>query len=126
MKKEVIPNKSPKKNFPRAVKAGDRIYMATAAIDDDGNTVGPGFKEQLDYIFSEMKETLESLGSSMDELVEMTMYMVNMERDGKKVGRVWAKYIKSTPTVAWIGTPQLLPLDPPLLIEITSTAIIPA
>lgn len=74
--------------------------FSSPAVGGDGNTVGPGFEEQLDYIFSEMKETLENLGSSMDELVEMTMYMVNMEREGKKVGRVWAKYIESTPSVA--------------------------
>ena len=35
MKKEVIPNENPMKYFPRAVKAGDRIYMATAAIIPD-------------------------------------------------------------------------------------------
>ena len=124
MKKEVIPNESPAKVWPRAVKAGNHIYVATAGIDDDGKSVGPEFEEQLDYIFSDMKKTLESLGSSMDNLVEMTIYMVDLARDNEKIGPVWGKYIKSMPMVASIGTTQLMPLDPPLLVEVTATAII--
>lgn len=124
MKKEVIRHKSKKKFWPRAVIAGDRIYIAASAINDEGKAVGPGFEEQLDYTFKEIKETLEDLGSSMDNIVEMTMYYVNMERDMEKVGPIWVKYIKSSPMVAGIGTSGLMPMDPPLLIEVTCSAII--
>ena len=125
MKKEIIRSDSKHKPWPKAVKAGNQIYIAAAAMGDDGKCVGPEFEEQLDYIFSDMKKTLEGLGSSMDDIVEMTIYQVNLARDNEKIGPIWGKYIKKMPMVASIGTNQLLPLDPPLLVEITATAIIP-
>jgi enamine deaminase RidA (YjgF/YER057c/UK114 family) len=61
----------------------------------------------------------------MDNIVEMTMYYVDMERDMEKVTPIWRKYISSFPMVAAIGTTGLMPMDPPLLVEITCSAIIP-
>ena len=124
MKKEVIPSGSRQKPWPRAVKAGNHIYVAAAAFDEEGKSVSAQFEEQLDFIFSDMKKTLEDLGSSMDEIVEMTIYMVDLERDNPKIPKIWAKYIKSMPMVASIGTTQLMPVDPPLLVEVTATAIV--
>ena len=125
MKKEIIRSGSRSKPWPRAVKAGEHIYLASAAMGDNGKTVSADFEEQLDYVLNEMKETLESLGSSMDSLVQVTIFLVNLERDEPKIAPVWLKYIKSMPMTASIGTNQLLPLDPPLLVEITATAIVP-
>jgi len=85
MEKVVIEHESRKKYWPRAVVAGDRAYFSSAAVGDDGNSVGPSFEEQLDYILGEVRETLESLGSSMDQIVEMTLFYVNMKRDLPKV-----------------------------------------
>lgn len=124
MKKEIIKSDSREKPWPRAVKAGNHIYVAAAAFNDEGKSVSAEFEEQLDFVFSDMKKTLEGLGSSMDDIVQMTIYMVDLERDNPKIPPIWAKYIKSMPMVASIGTNQLMPVDPPLLVEITATAII--
>ena len=125
MKKELIPREGAKGEYgPRCVKAGNLIYIAEAAMDEDGNCVGPSFEEQADFVFRNMQETLESVGSSMDDMLEMTMYMVNLEQDVIKIKPIFDKYIKSFPMVASIGTSQLFPTDPPLLIEVTATAIV--
>ena len=125
MKKEIIPGGYGP--FPRAVKAGNWIFMAAAGVDHDGNVVGPGFEEQLTYTYEEIKETLESLGSSMENIVQQTIYFVNMERDMGKAGPIRKKYIPDDklPSVAGIGIKELMPIEPPLLVEITLTAIIP-
>ncbi len=126
MKKEYIPREGPKSEYgPRAIKAGDRIYIASAAVDDDGNSVGPTIEEQAEFVFRDMQQTLESLGSSMDDILEMTMYLVDIERNVLKIKPIFDKYITVFPMVAAIGTHQLFPFDPPLLIETTVTAIIP-
>ena len=126
MKKEYIPREGPKAEFgPRAIKAGDRIYIASAAVDDDGNSVGATFEEQADFVFRDMQETLESLGSSMDDILEMTVYVVDIEQNIVKMGPIFDKYVKIFPMIAAIGTHQLFPFDPPLLIETTATAIVP-
>ena len=124
MKKTVIKNDSRAKVWPRAVKAGDRIYVSAAGMGEDGQAVGPSFEEQFDYVLNDIRQTLESQGSSMDSIVEMTMYFVNMEEDSPKVAPIWMKYIKVMPMVASIGTTGLMPTDPPLLVEVTCSAII--
>ncbi len=129
MKKEVILYPDGTAPWPRAVKAGNWIFMAVAGTDPDGNVVGPSFEEQLTYCYESMKKTLESLGSSMDNIVQMTMYYVDMERDIDKVSKIWGKYftVGKYPSVAGIGIKELMPTapQPPLLIEMTLTAIIP-
>ena len=40
MKKRVIEHKSKAKFWPRAVVAGDQIYVATSGIGEDGQAVG--------------------------------------------------------------------------------------
>ena len=121
MKKEVIQHPSETFVFPRAVKAGNLVFLAVAGVDDELKTVGPSFEEQLDHTFNEMKKTLEVLGSSIENIVQMTMYYVDMARDMAKVGPIWAKYFSAdnSPMVAGIGVKELMPIDPPLLIEIT-------
>ena len=126
MKKQVIAHKSKAKWWPRAVVAGDKIYVATSAIGDDGQAVSPNFEEQFDFTLNEVKETLESLGSSMDEILELTIYFTHMKEDNDKAGPVFQKYFKVLPMVAGIGTSQLLPMDPPLRVEVTLTALIPS
>lgn len=126
MKKEYIPHEGAKAQFgPRAIKAGDRIYIASAAVDDDSNSVGATFEEQADFVFRDMQKTLESLGSSMDDILEMTMYLVDIEQNIVKMKPIFDKYFKIFPMVAAIGTHQLFPFDPPLLFETTATAIVP-
>ena len=124
MKKEIIRSGNRNKPWPRAVKAGDFVYTASAAMGDDGKCVSPDFEVQLEYVLNDMKEALESAGSSMDNLVQATIFLVHLERDEPKIAPIWTKYIKSAAMVASIGTNQLLPLDPPLLVEITATAIV--
>lgn len=126
MQKVVIKHESRKKYWPRAVVVGDRAYFASAAIGDDGTTVGASFEEQLDFILGEIRGTLESLGSSMDQILEMTLFYVNMKRDLPKVGEIASKYFQAMPVSAGIGGTELEPHDPPLLIEVKGSALIPS
>ena len=126
MQKVVIEHESREKYWPRAIVVGNRAYFASAAIGDDGATVGPSFEEQFDYILGEVRETLESLGSSMDQIVELTLFYVNMKRDLPKVGAIASKYFQTMPVSAGIGVTELEPHDLPLLIEIKGSALIPS
>ncbi len=132
MKKQAIRFTDREVPFPRAVKAGNWIFMALAS--GTGQTfeepiVAPTFEEQFTHLLEEIKTTLESLGSSMGNVVKSTVYFTNLERDVEKAGEVWDKYFPSDNpnAVAWIGIKDLYPTkpQPPLLVEMTLTAIIP-
>ena len=105
--------------YPRAVKAGNWIFMTL------GNGAGPSFEEQFTGCFEEIKTTLESLGSSMGDIMQMNVFFVNLERDADKAGPIWQKYLPSDrwPIGAWVGIKELLSAK--MLVEVTCTAIIP-
>ena len=124
MKKEIIRFTDTEVAFPRAVKAGSWIFIGLA------DTVGTTFEEQFTSVLEGVKTTLESLGSSMGNIVQSTVYFTNFERDVDKAHEVWRKYLPSDNpnAVAWIGVKDLYPMkppQPPLHVEMTLTAIIP-
>ncbi len=104
------------------------IYFAAAGVDAMGNVPGPGFEEQLEFTLSSLQATLESLGSSMQDILQLTWYYVDLEHDLEKAPDIRRKYIADdeVPMMAAIGIKELAPVGQwPLLIEATGCAIIP-
>lgn len=140
MKKEVIlPNEQRRKRqyYPRANKVGNWIFLSgVVALDDYGKTVGPTIEEQATHVYDEIKKILENLGSSMDNIVRMMTFMVNIDDFGK-VKEIREKYIPQDKNPAatavevsslvrsFMNEGQLVKHDPSLLIEVECTAIIP-
>jgi len=129
MKKETIFEEEAmreRKPWPRATKVGNWIFMSVAGTGDDGKPVGPTIEEQATYAYEEMKKTLESLGSSMDNIVQRMTYYTNIE-DVAKTRPIWQKYISpdQRPAGAAVEVKSLVKMEPPLLIEVSVIAIIP-
>lgn len=124
MKKEAIRFTDRDVPYPRAVTAGNWIFIALAS------GAGSTFEEQFSALLAEIKTTLEGLGSSMGNVVQSTVYFTNFERDVDKAHEVYRKYFPSDNpnAVAWIGVKDLYPAkppQPPLYVEMTLTAIVP-
>jgi len=140
MKKEVIffeESRRKRMYWPRANKAGNLIFLSgVVGLDDYGKAVGRGIEEQAIRCFEEIKKTLETLGSSMENIVHMITFMVNIDDFGK-VKEIREKYIPPDKTPAatavevtslvrsFMHEGKLVEHDPPLLLEIDCTAIIP-
>ncbi len=140
MKKEVIffeEERKKRQYYPRANKVDNWIFLSgVVALDDHGKTVGVSIEEQATRIFEEIQKTLEDLGSSMDNIVRMMTFMVNIEDFGK-VKEIREKYIPQDKNPAatavevtslvksFMNQGQLVKHAPPLLIEVECTAIIP-
>ncbi len=133
MKKEIIRHEEGAAPFPQVsslfsfvppIKAGNQIFIALAS------GTGTTFEEQFTNILKEVEWSLESQGSSMANVVTSTVYFTNFERDVEKAHEVYGKFFPSDNpnAVAWIGIKDLYPTkppQPPLLVEMTLTAIIP-
>jgi enamine deaminase RidA (YjgF/YER057c/UK114 family) len=140
MKKEVIlPDEQRRKRqyYPRANKVGNWLFLSgVVALDDYGKTVGPTIEEQAIRVFDEIKNILESLGSSMENIVRMITFMVNIDDFGK-VKEIRERYIPQDKNPAatavevtslvksFMNEGQVVKHDPPLLIEVECTAIVP-
>ncbi len=78
--------------------------------------------EQTEILFQNLKNTLESLGSSLDHVIKTTVYLINRE-DRNAFGAARAKYFKHTPPSTLILGVQLA--EPEMLVEVDAIAVIP-
>ena len=84
--------------YPHARKVGDLLFLSgvgpRVAGSDDTDSAVPGlkldkngnflefdFEKQCRSVFDNVKIILEESGSSWDQLVDVTVFLVNMKRD---------------------------------------------
>jgi 2-iminobutanoate/2-iminopropanoate deaminase len=114
----------PPRRYSKACVYGDLIFLAGEDSKDpttqkvQGNTVS----EQAEYLFRNMKTTLESLGSSLTNVIKTTIYLKD-PRDRMNYTEARAKHMPQTPPSTLIMGVQLA--EPEMLIEIDAIAVIP-
>jgi len=95
MAKEVVtvPNK-PKPSLPYspAIKAGDYIFVSgqVGSVDDKGREI-KGIEAQTRRCLENMKQVLEAAGSSLNDVVKVTIFLVNVG-DFAKMNEVYQSY----------------------------------
>ena len=114
----------PPRRYSKACVYGDLIFLAGEDSKDPttqqvrGNNVA----EQAEFLFRNMKTTLESLGSSLASVIKTTVYLKD-PRDRANYQEARAKYLSQTPPSTLIMGVQLA--EPEMLIEIDAIAVIP-
>jgi len=96
-------------SYPHARRVGDLLFLSGVgprkAGSGNGDNVVPGlelnekgevvkldFEAQVHAVFSNVKAVLEASGSSWEELVDVTVFLVNMKRDFKTFNLIYAEY----------------------------------
>lgn len=91
--------------YPHARQVGDLLYLSgvgprqpgTNAIpggpirDDEGNPIEYDIKAQTRAVVENIARILEEAGSSMDKIVDVTSFLVDMNRDFAGYNEVWAE-----------------------------------
>jgi enamine deaminase RidA (YjgF/YER057c/UK114 family) len=110
--------------FCRAMRVGNLVYVAgTAPIGEDGKTVGAGDPAaQARRCFDIVKQALEKLDASLEDIVRTRMYLTRAE-DSEAVGRVHGEYFKNARPVATMVQIEEL-IDPDWLIEVEADAVV--
>lgn len=125
--------------YPHARKVGNLLFLSgvgprTAGSDANDSGV-PGLKldhngnfEEFDFeaqcrsVFDNVRAVLEASGSSWDNLVDVTVFLVNMKRDFKVYNRVYAEYFKDNQPCR--TTVEINSLPTPIAIELKCIATI--
>ena len=113
MEEHFSTNKAPKPVglYPHARKAGNLLFLSGVGprvagsnqtdsevpglkLDHNGNFKSFDFEAQCHSVFQNIKAILEESGSSWDNLVDVTVFLVNMKRDFAVYNRVYAEYFK--------------------------------
>lgn len=63
-------------------------------LDKHGNFIAFDFEAQVHSVFKNVKTALEEAGSSWDNIVDVTVFLVNMKRDFHTFNRLYAQYFK--------------------------------
>lgn len=122
---------TPRGAFPHVKVAGDLVYVsgtssrrpdnsfAGVQVDELG-VVDLDVREQTRAVIENIRDLLASVGAGLDDLVQVTTYLVNMNDFGG-YNEVWAEFFDHTgPTRTTVAVHQLP--HPHLLIEIQAVA----
>ena len=110
--------------YSRAVKVGNQVFIAgTTAIDGDGNLVGQGDPyQQTVQIIKNIEKALLMAGGSLENVVANRIYVTNIS-NWEKVGRAHSEFFGNIrPATTMVEVSGLV--DPKMLVEIESTAVI--
>ncbi len=134
-------NKAPKPVglYPHARRVGNLLFLSgvgpRVAGSDDIDSVVPGlkldkngnfiefdFEAQCRSVFDNVRIILEESGSSWDQLVDVTVFLVHMKRDFHVYNRVYAEYFKDN--LPCRTTVEINSLPTPIAIELKCIAAI--
>jgi 2-aminomuconate deaminase len=124
----------PRGKFPHIKRAGDFLFVSGTSsrnpdnsfegveVDEFGTT-NLDIRKQTRAVIENIKDILHSQGADLNDLVEITTYLVNMN-DFKGYNEVYGQYFDySGPSRTTVAVHQLP--HPHLLIEIKATAYKP-
>ncbi len=126
-------------SYPHARKVGDLLFLSGVGprvagsdntdskvpgleLDKNGNFLAFDFEAQCRSVFDNVKVILESSGSSWDNLVDVTVFLVNMKRDFHTYNRLYAEYFKDNQPCR--TTVEISSLPTPIAIELKCVATI--
>lgn len=95
--------------YNQAIRYGDLVFVAgqLGITLETGDLVGPGIVEQTEQALRNMAAILEAAGSSMDDLVKTTVFLVHLA-DFPEMNEVYAGFVGDRPPArSTIGVAQL-------------------
>lgn len=119
--------------YPHARRAGDLLFLSGVGprkrgskeipgvtLDSKGNVIGHDIEVQCRSVFENVRAILDDAGSSWDKLVDVTVFLTDMQRDFATYNRVYAEYFKDHQPCR--TTVQVTALPTPIAIELKCIA----
>ncbi len=121
--------------YPHARKVGNLLFLSGIGpreagtnkipgveIDKNGNFTTFDFEAQCRSVFNNVRTVLEASGAKWEDLVDVTVFLTNMQRDFATYNRIYAEYFKDAqPCRTTVG---ITSLPTPIAIELKCIAAI--
>ena len=125
---------SPVGPYPHARRVGDLIYLSGMGPrrpgvegipgvirDDAGKVIAHDIEVQTRAVFENIRVILEEAGSSLDKVVDVTVFLTDMERDFSEFNRVYGEIMGTIqPTRTTVGVDSL---PTPIAVELKVVAL---
>ena len=121
--------------YPHARRVGNLLFLSGVGprvrgskdipgvtLDDAGNIIDYDIEAQCRSVFDNVRAVLEDAGSSWMELVDVTVFLTNMDDDFKAYNRIYAEYFKDNQPCR--TTIEINKLPTPIAIELKCIATI--
>ena len=121
--------------YPHARKVGGLLFLSGVGprergkknipgveLDSQGKILAYDIEKQCHSVFKNVRTILEASGSSWDNLVDVTVFLVDMKRDFHTYNRIYAEYFKDNQPCR--TTVEISSLPTPIAIELKVIATI--
>lgn len=126
---------SPLGAYPHARRVGNLLFLSGIGprspidnsipgleLDPAGNILSYDIEAECHSVFANVKAVLEASGSSWDKMVDVTVFLTNMQKDFPIYNKIYAEYF--TPVQACRTTVEVKSLPTPIAIELKVIATI--
>ncbi|MBN30949.1 MAG: 2-aminomuconate deaminase [Crocinitomicaceae bacterium] len=127
--------------YPFARKAGNLVFLSgvgprvagsdnndsgvpSLKLDHNGNFIEFDFEAQVHSVFANVKAILEANGSSWEGLIDITVFLVHMNRDFQTFNRIYAEYFPNPDSQPCRTTIEINRLPTPIAIELKCVATV--
>ena len=121
--------------YPHARKVGNLLFLSGVGprergkkeipgvtLDENGKIVDYDIEAQCNSVFKNVRLILEASGSSWDKLVDVTVFLTNMDNDFKTYNKIYAEYFKENRPCR--TTVEINKLPTPIAIELKCIATV--
>jgi 2-aminomuconate deaminase len=121
--------------YPHARKVGNLLFLSGVGprergtikipgveLNEKGNIVSYDIEAQCHSVFKNVRAILEDAGSSWDNIIDVTVFLTNMQHDFPIYNRLWAEYFQEHPPCR--TTIEINCLPTPIAIELKVIATI--
>lgn len=122
-------------SYPHARRVGPLLFLSgigPRAPGDDaipgnihdasGRLLGHDIAAQTRAVFANVRAVLEASGARWEDLVDVTVYLTDMDRDFRVYNAVWAEYFPDPSTAPCRTTLGITALPTPIAIELKCIA----
>lgn len=121
--------------FPHAKRVGGLLFLSGigprvrgskeipgVTLDPQGNAVAHDIEKQCHAVFGNVRTVLEDAGTSWEHIVDVTVFLTDMQRDFDTFNRIYGEYFRDNrPTRT---TVEINRLPTPIAIELKVIATI--
>ncbi|MGN6314028.1 MAG: RidA family protein [Rhodanobacteraceae bacterium] len=121
--------------YPHARRVGDLLFLSgigprvpgSDAIPGNvhnplGTLVGHDIVAQTRQVFANVRAVLEASGAHWEDLVDVTVFLTDMEGDFKLYNTIWGEYFSDPATAPCRTTLGITALPTPIAIELKCVA----
>ena len=86
---------SPVGLYPHSKRVGDFLFLSgIGSRNSSNNTIPKKFEDECHSVFKNVRTVLEESGSNWKDLVDVTVFLTNMEKDFDTFNSIYKEYFK--------------------------------